>query len=364
MVRTGGRNFILAAIASWCFAGSAGCGHILPVQGDIRTDTRFAGNVQAGFNGSIDVKIPSNVDPGPLEPQVVRPGAGGGRVALIDVDGLILNQNLTGLYSVGENPVAAFREKLEAAARDTSVHAVVLRIHSPGGGVTASDIMAEEVRRFRAECRKPVVACLMDLATGGAYYLALGCDRILAHPTTITGGVGAIANHYNLSDAMAQLNVTADPVKSGDLVDMGTVTAALGDEPKRLLQEMTDGFRTRFVDRVKTCRRTMAEDEIALISDGRVVAAPKALELHMIDAIGYVEDAIGEAEKLAGVAGSEVILFARHGQPARSLYAVTPNVPLQSELVPLSYPGLDRTKLPTFLYMWQPDPTVSRLGGR
>ena len=92
---------------------------------------------------------------------------------------------------------------------------VVLRINSPGGSVTTCDIMAEELRRFRAETHKPVVACLMDLATAGAYFVAVESDRIVAHPTALTGGLGVVFNHYNLQDAMAQLNLVADPIKAG-----------------------------------------------------------------------------------------------------------------------------------------------------
>ena len=88
-----------------------------------------------------------------------------------------------------------------------------------------------------------------------------------------------------------------------------------------------------------------------------------AQTLHLIDATGYPDDAVSESERLAGVCDSEVILFQRAGYPVRSIYATIPNVPLQSEIVPVSYPGLDRTKLPTFLYLWQPDPTLTRLGG-
>jgi protease-4 len=239
-----------------------------------------------------------------------------------------------------------------------------LRINSPGGGVTASDILAEELRRFRAEAGKPVVACLMDLATGGAYYLAVGCDRIVAHPTSITGGVGAVANFYNLEDAMGQLNIHLEPIKAGDLVDMGSITARMPDESRRLLQEMAIGFRDRFLTRVVERRPGLTPQDRKTISDGRVMAAPQALALRLVDRLGYVDDAIAEAERVAGMPNAEVVLFQRSGYPARSIYAITPNVPLQGELVPFSYPGLDRSKLPTFLYLWQPDPTVTKLGGR
>jgi protease-4 len=339
-----------------------GC-HSIPIVGKVDTDAK----VTAGFQGTVDVRVPPAPDPGPVVPMVVRAattGAHAPRVALIDVDGLLVNQNLTGLYSAGENPVASFREKLEAAAGDPRVRAVVLRINSPGGGVAASDLMAEELRRFRAATGKPAVACLLDVATGGAYYLAVGCDRIVALPTTITGAIGAVVNHTNMQDAMAQLNVSIEPVKSGELVDMGTVTAPLPDDVRKLFQEMADGFRNRFTARVGHYRRSMTEADRKAIADGRIVAAPKALTTHLVDTLGYPDDAIADAERLAGIAGAEVVIFQRSGYPVRSIYAALPNVPLQSELIPFSYPGLERSKLPTFLYLWQPDPTLTRLGGR
>ena len=67
-----------------------------------------------------------------------------------------------------------------------------------------------------------------------------------------------------------------------------------------------------------------------------------------------------EAEGLAGVSDAEVVFYHRAGTPTRSLYAISPSPPRLSEAIPLSYPGLDRTKLPTFLYLWQPDPTIPR----
>src|SRR6266567_8741618 len=98
-------------------------------------------------------------------PLVEVPVEGGGcckgpRVAVIDVDGLLVNLNQVGPYSSGDNPVDLLREKLDAAAHSSDVCAVVLRINSPGGAVTATDIMWQEVQNFRARCKRPVVACL------------------------------------------------------------------------------------------------------------------------------------------------------------------------------------------------------------
>jgi protease IV len=346
-----------------------GC-HAFPVTGKVDTDARvtagFQGKIDAGFKGTVDVRVPPAPDPGPVVPMIVRrspTGPNAPRIAILDIDGLLLNQNLTGLYSVGENPVASFREKLEAAACDPRVRAVVLRVNSPGGGVAASDLMAEELRRFRAATGKPTVACLLDLATGGALYLAIGCDRVVALPTTVTGAVGAVVNHANLEDAMAALNVRVETIKAGPLVDMGSVIAPMSDDVRKMFQEMADGFRDRFLGRVASSRRLMTEADCKLVADGRILSAPKALKAHLVDALGYPDDAIVEAERLGGVTGAEVVIFQREGYPTRSIYATTPNTPLQSEMIPLSYPGLERSKLPTFLYLWQPDPTIIRQGG-
>jgi protease-4 len=342
-------------------AAAGGCQYPIPVQ------TQFQGTTQSDVRGEIAVKLPNAADPGPIVGTAVRPCRSANpapRVAVIDVDGLLLNQNTDGMLGSGENPVAVFREKLMAASADGQVAAVVLRIHSPGGGVTACDIMADELERFKLCTRKPTVASLMDVATSGAYYLAIGADRVVAQPTAITGGIGAIFNHVNLQDAMAQLNVLSDPVKAGSRIDMGSVAGPIDPDTRALFQEMAGEFHQRFLKRVARRRPGMTEDDRRVLGDGRIVSAPQALRLHLVDRLGTLHDAIQEAEGIAGVADAEVVIYHRAGTPARSLYAISPGPPRLSDAIPLSYPGLDRTKLPTFLYLWQPDPTIPRTSPR
>jgi protease-4 len=350
-----------------CTLALVGCDHVFPVAARIRGDVNANVVTDSTVRGAIEVKMPSAADPGEMMSTVVRPGRSASpcaRVALVDLDGLLVNQNFGSLYSVGDNPLAAFRDKLEAAARDPQVVAVVIRINSPGGSVTTCDIMAEELRRFRADSHKPAVACLMELATAGAYFIAAESDWIVAHPTSLTGGLGVVFNHYNLQDAMAQLNLVADPVKSGSKIDMGTVTAPLDDETRGLLQQMADSYRDYLHGRVKARRGAMSAREMQSIHDGRVVLASQAQSLHLVDRLGYLQDAIAECERLAGVSGAEVVLFHRSGYPARSLYSVSPSPAPLSDAIPFSYPGLDRSKLPAFLYLWQPDPTLPRLSAK
>src|SRR5262245_21916558 len=151
------------------------------------------------FNGI--VLSPVSVDR-PLEETTVT-GADGwlcrDKIAIIEVSGLIMNARSSGLLGGGDNPVSLFRERLNAAAEDKRVKAVVLRINSPGGAVTASDIMYRDLLKFREKTGKPVIACLMDVAASGGFYVAMGCDWVIAHPTTVTGSIGVIMNMYNAS---------------------------------------------------------------------------------------------------------------------------------------------------------------------
>ena len=100
------------------------------------------------------------------------------------------------------------------------------------------------------------------------------------------------------------------------------------------------------------------------IFDGRVFTAQQALERRLIDRIGYLNDALDAARQLACQPCAQAVMFHRASDLARTPYAITPNTPIQSTLFPVSIPGFERSRLPTFLYLWQPDPTLERLGGK
>lgn len=345
--RTGWKPVLLGCV--WLLACAAGC----------------RGPLQAVTQSRVTMHNSAVEDRGPLlEKEVIADrGCPQGKIAIVDVDGLLVNSSLAGLGSVGENPVSLFREKLDAVASDPCYRAVVVRINSPGGGVTASDIMGHDLRAFREQTRLPVVACLMDVAAGGAYYLATAADHIVAHPTTVTGGMGVILNLYNLQDTMAYFNVTAVPVKAGQYADLGSPVEPMGEEARAILQGVADEFHARFEAAVRTGRPqhdpSRKED-----FDGRVFTASQALQRRLVDSIGYLDDAVDVARELGQCPSAGVVLLRRANDPARSPYATTPNSPMQSGLFPMSIPGLDRSQLPTFLYLWQPEPTYERRTAR
>ena len=286
-----------------------------------------------------------------------------GTVAIVDVDGLLLNNDATGLGSWGENPVSAFREKLDAIECDPSVCAIVVRINTPGGSVTATDIMWRDLTSFKKCKCVPVVACLMDTAAGGGYYLATAADSIVAHPTSVTGGIGCILNVYNLEDLMAQFNILVAPIKSGANIDLGSPIKQLTDEKRKLLQDMADEFHKRFRDVVLTARPEV-NGKLETTFDGRVFTATQAKELYLVDQIGYLDNALCVARSMAGVNYANVVLYHRREDQALSQYSITPNTPLQKGIFPISVPGLDRSKLPCFLYLWQMEPASEVVNGK
>jgi len=251
--------------------------------------------------------------------------------------------------------------------------------------VTACDIMHRDLQQFRAATGLPTVACLMDVATGGAYYLATATDVIVAHPTTVTGGLGVILNLYNLEDMMAQFNIIGVPVKAGTQVDIGSPIRRMPAQSRELLQTMADQMHARFRDSVLASRplslvaatsaHPMANaggdaSNIAPVGggltqtdlfDGRVILAPQALSIGMVDSIGYLDDAIALAasHSTTGRGGPvRTVMLHQKRDPVQSIYGITPNRGIQGDILPIDIPGLNRAKLPTFLFMWQPDPAM------
>jgi protease IV len=330
----------------------AGCVHPL------RTDSKVQ------LNAAVRVDLPSNSNEQPVEAMPVDgQGCGGPRVAILDVDGLLLNTNLVGPYSSGDNPIDLFREKLDAAAC-ADVVAVVLRINSPGGSVTATDVMWGELMRFKEKTGKPVIACLMDLGTGGAYYLATGCDAVVAHPTTVTGGLGVLLNLYNFNGTLqlAKVEYQTLTAKKSPRIDLSYRIGVLQEEDKQLLVGLADQFHERLKSVVRQRRPQVKEDEATF--DGRVFSARQALDLGLIDRVGYLPDALELARQCAGSPHAGAAVLHRRHDVARTPFATTPNVPLQASLLPVSLPGADRSRLPAFLYLWQPDPSIERLSGK
>ena len=201
------------------------------------------------------------------ETTVMEDKGGKAKIAQIDVTGLISDANRFGLLVPGENPVSRFVEALHKAEQDVDVKAVVVRINSPGGTVTASDVLFRAVERFKLETKKPVVICMADVAASGGYYLACAGDEIIAHPTTVTGSIGVIIQTVNVADGLHRIGVRAESITSGPNKNMGTPFEPMMPMHRELLQNLVNEFYDGFVAIVKESRPNLKIEELQSITD-------------------------------------------------------------------------------------------------
>ncbi len=283
------------------------------------------------------------------------------RVAVIDVSGLIVNAQKPGLIQRGENPVSALHEKLQEASEDRRVKAVVLRLNTPGGGVTASDAMYREVLRFRQDSGKPVVALMMDVTASGGYYVACAADRIVTYPTSVVGSIGVIVQTISIKPALSKIGIQAEALTSGKNKDAGSPLSTLTDDHRRVLQGLVDDFYNRFVQVVREARPGIPQDRFAELTDGRVVSGDQAVAFGLADRAGDIYDAGDLACELAGINSADLIVYHRRLEYVGSPYAQSPsgsvNGATQVNLMQLNLTG----SLPGFdapvgvYYLWRPD---------
>jgi protease-4 len=272
-------------------------------------------------------------------------------VLLVDLAGVLAEEPLFTFESRPQVPLLArVREELEKAADDESVRAVVLRINSPGGTVTASDILHHEVGRFKARRKVPVVAAILDVGASGGYYVALAADRIVAHPTTVTGSIGVLMLTVNSGGLLEKIGVSTSYITSGRYKDMGNPFRGLTPDERAIFQEVIDRLHGRFVALVAK-GRGLDEARVRTLADGRIYTAEEALTLGLVDRIGYLEDAIALARQSAGLREAKVVTYHRPRQYRATIYS--------GGEPPAPSPGaLDLVRLvasgPRFLYLWWP----------
>ncbi|HIJ51961.1 MAG TPA: signal peptide peptidase SppA [Planctomycetes bacterium] len=277
------------------------------------------------------------------------------KIAVIDVDGLLINRRKRGFMREGDNPVSLFVEKLDKAAEDRRVKAVVLRLNSPGGTVAASDIMYHSLREFKRETGKPVVACILGLGCSGAYYLACGSDGIVAQPGSVTGSIGTIMQTFSVAGTMEKIGVKAVAIKSGELKDLGSPLHDLRAEERKVLEGIISQFFEQFLTVVQKGRKKIPERKLRGLADGRVFTAQEALQEKLIDKIGYPEDGIEWAKELTGVQKARVVIYHRPlGHKANVYSSAMSDDGVVGALINVELPDWLSSNGAQFLYLWQP----------
>src|SRR5262249_20873744 len=147
-------------------------------------------------------------------------------------------------------------------------------------------------------------------AASGGYYLAMGCDQVYAHPTTVTGSIGVIMSLYNASDLFSMMGVKSNPIKSGPNKDIGNPARPMSDEERAILQGMVNRFYDEFVQVVADGRH-LPEPRVRELADGRIYSGVDAQKLGLVDQVGYLEDAIHCAMDLACIKDARIVSYTR-----------------------------------------------------
>ncbi len=198
----------------------------------------------------------------------------------------------------GQIVASAFVRDLKKARENKKVKAIILRIDSPGGSAFASDEMWEEIRKASKE--KPVYASMSDVAASGGYYMAMGCDTIIAHPNTITGSIGVILLLPNASGLMEKIGVTVDTVATSSSAIGYDPALPLASADKERIHRESEKIYRRFVGRVAESRKRSFED-IRSVAKGRVWMGSAAQSRGLVDSLGGIYTAIAMAKRRIGV---------------------------------------------------------------
>ncbi len=290
-------------------------------------------------------------------------GAESPKVALISVSGLIADSRRPGVLGSQPSQVDRAAALLKEARNDPRVRAVVLRINSPGGTVTGSDILYNEIRRFREETGKPVVASMGEVAASGGYYIALAADEIVAEPSTITASIGVIIQTINVSDGLSRIGVRAHSITSGPNKAMASPLEPEAPEHVALLQHIVDEFYAQFTARVFERRPELAEANRAQATDGRIMTGEDAHAIGLVDSLGGVLDAFDSAKRLAKIENARLVAIHDEGPTPRTPFGIdAPAFPTsastaegaQINLQQLNTPAQGLLDAPGFFYLWIP----------
>jgi protease-4 len=235
--------------------------------------------------GCAFIKVNVASEPGEIKERVVE-GKGRAKIVVIDVSGIISLAPF-GLDRFGKEPamVPRLKEELQRAMEDERVVGVVVRIDSPGGSVTASDILYHELKSFREKKKVPLLACFVDKGFSGGYYIAMGADELWAHPTSVVGGVGVITFKFDVSDLLDSWGVKIGVVKSGPQKDFWSPLRPAAAEEEAVMQGIVDRLHRRFLGIVQE-NRQLSSCVLDQIARGGVFDAAPARDLGLIDSVG------------------------------------------------------------------------------
>lgn len=287
--------------------------------------------------------------------EVTIEGEGPGKILLVNVDGVINNQKDSTFSgnTLRLGMVEKIRSIVEKAEKDDEIKALLIKINSPGGTVTASDIIFHLLKTYKESRKVRIYIQVMDLAASGGYYIALAGDEIIAHPTSLIGSIGVIALKVNLQGLMAKIGVSWEIVKSGDKKDFMSPFRSFTKEERELFQGAIDRLHTRFVTLIAENRSALNISQVKSLADGRVFDAEQAKDLKLIDHIGYVTDTVHRIKSDLNNSNLKLVTYHRNNDFQGNIYSQFQK-PTSFNLINLDLGFNPNALSPYLLYVWSP----------
>lgn len=265
-----------------------------------------------------------------------RSGPTGDRISLISVEGAITG-SAAAASPFGETGASSMviAEQLHAAAKDTQIKGVLLRVNSPGGSAAASDEIYQGVMAVR-NAGKPVVVSMGDVAASGGYYVSAAADKIYANGATLTGSIGVIFSLMNWEELADNWGIDDVTLHSGEYKDIGSPWREMTGTEREMMQELLDDVHEEFMQAVIAGRANapnpMTEEQVRAAASGMIYTGSKAKELGLVDEVGGLEAAKAEIRSMAGVGAD----FPIEPDEAPSLLEELFGLGMQGQVSPLS----------------------------
>lgn len=320
------------------------------------------------MTGCISVALPgSGRNRGQVTPEIIQEADHfwtRDEVLVIPLTGIVSVGDAHGLLGGETGMLVSLKDRLKAAEKDRFLKAVILKIDSPGGGVTASDLIYHEIVEFKKKTGLPVIAMMNGTAASGGFYIAMAADEIYALPTTVTGSIGVIITLPGLQGLSQKIGFEMRVIKSGIHKDGGSPWLALDPSDREIFQSMIDDSYQRFLSVILEGRgdKGLTREALLPIADGRVMTAQTALDNHLIDGIIYPDEVIEKAKTLAGLSDAMVVTYEYRYNYRGNIYARQPeSAPKMREgggdlnLINFDLNSLtDSFHGAKFMYMWAP----------
>ena len=224
-------------------------------------------------------------------------GWGGDRIAVVYLEGVIFDSKTV-------------NEHLKMYADDSRVKAILLRMDTPGGGVAASQEIADQVKWLRNEKNKTVVVSMGSVGASGGYYIACAANKIYANPGTVTGSIGVIAEWVNYGNLLKWAQMKPEVIKSGELKDVGSPTRDVTPKEREYLQSLINQMFEQFVGAVADGRKEtgLTREQIKQLADGRVYTGEQALREKLIDGLGNYDAVLKATAEMVGIKGEPQVV--------------------------------------------------------